>query len=85
MLILCSQNPEQLACSQGEFGSICAFFQSGVSGNVKLAHEKAGDLLKHGCKGCGSCPTKPGNNVATGQLTVNFVAKSCCKGNCYCL
>ncbi|KAL7950952.1 hypothetical protein V8C42DRAFT_359705 [Trichoderma barbatum] len=32
-------------------------------------------LLDHGCRVCGGVPTDAGNNVANGQLTVNYVAK----------
>jgi ferredoxin len=32
--------------------------------------------------GCGSCPTKPGNNVGTGEITVNYVSSACNEGVC---
>jgi hypothetical protein len=36
-----------------------------------LRHVK--NLLTHGCKGCGSDPVNPGNDVSTGELTVNWI------------
>jgi hypothetical protein len=36
---------------------------------------KLRDLWNHGCRGCGSCPVKPGNNVKSGQVTVNYVSE----------
>ena len=32
--------------------------------------------------GCGSCPTKPGNDVNTGEITVNYVTSGCKEGVC---
>ena len=29
-------------------------------------------LVEHQCAHCGSVPTEPGNDVAKGQLTVNY-------------
>jgi hypothetical protein len=31
---------------------------------------------------CGSCPTKAGNDVSTGQITVNYVGSGCKEGVC---
>ncbi|KAJ6789041.1 hypothetical protein PWT90_08412 [Aphanocladium album] len=75
---------EQIACSHGSQGSFCAFYQSGASGTAKEAYSQLQQLLDHGCGGCGSIPTQPGNDVSKGQLTVNYVSKPCCEGNCHC-
>lgn len=32
--------------------------------------------------GCGSCPTKLGNDVNTGEITVNYVTSGCKEGVC---
>ena len=32
------------------------------------------ELQSHGCTICGSIPTNSGNDVSTGELTVNFVS-----------
>ncbi|KAM0266214.1 hypothetical protein ACHAPA_007216 [Fusarium lateritium] len=74
----------QIACSGGQWGSICAFFQSGASGNTDRAVQLIQGILDHGCTQCGSIPTQDGNNVANGQLTVNYVEHPCCSGDCYC-
>ncbi|KAG5659119.1 hypothetical protein KAF25_000321 [Fusarium avenaceum] len=74
----------QIACSGGQWGSICAFFQSGASGNTDRAVELVQGILDHGCTQCGSIPTEEGNNVDNGQLTVNYVENPCCDGDCYC-
>ncbi|KAL4722229.1 hypothetical protein ACLX1H_011008 [Fusarium chlamydosporum] len=74
----------QIACASGQYGSICAFFQSGASGTTDRAVELIQGIIDHGCTQCGSIPTNPGNNVADGQLTVNYVENPCCDGNCYC-
>lgn len=64
-------NGVHIACS----GNCCAFLQN-VSGSKTGAQIKGyvQALLEHGCKACGSDPTEPGNNVNTGELTVNWVA-----------
>ncbi|KAF4336668.1 killer toxin Kp4 SMK-like core [Fusarium beomiforme] len=63
----------QIACTSGDAGSICAFYQSGASGTANDAFHQMQEIIDHGCKLCGSVPTQPGNNVANGQLTVNAV------------
>ncbi|KAI1392624.1 killer toxin, Kp4/SMK-like protein, core [Hypoxylon trugodes] len=64
-------NGAHIACS----GHCCAFLQN-VQGTKTGAQIKGfvGDLLAHGCGKCGSDPTEPGNNVNTGELTVNYVS-----------
>ena len=64
-------NGQHIACS----GSCCAFLQN-ISG-TKSGRDVKGyiqQLLAHGCTKCGSQPTEPGNNVNTGELTVNYVS-----------
>lgn len=84
-----TSNEEQIACVEGKLlvpvpggelaGANCAFFQNtGITNSAALAKEKIQDLNKHGCGGCGSCPTQAGNDVSTGELTVNFVSSPCC-------
>lgn len=67
----------QVACT----GNCCAFFQNGASGTVYNVRDHVQRLMSHGCKICGSNPTKPGNDVSTGQLTVNYVSNRCAQGN----
>ncbi|KAJ6789039.1 hypothetical protein PWT90_08410 [Aphanocladium album] len=74
----------QLACSSGQYASICAFYQNGASGTADRAAELLQGLVDHGCTQCGSNPTQPGNDVSKGELTVNIVSAPCCKGNCHC-
>ncbi|KAK5993977.1 KP4 killer toxin [Cladobotryum mycophilum] len=74
----------QLACSEGDKGTICAFFQSTSGGTANQAAQLIQGLKDHGCGVCGSNPTNPGNDVSHGQLTVNVVSSPCCKGNCHC-
>ncbi|PHH60619.1 hypothetical protein CDD81_1409 [Ophiocordyceps australis] len=75
---------QQIACSHGSQGSVCAFYQSGASGSAQDAYGQLQQLLNHGCRQCGSVPTHPGNDVSKGQLTVNYVSKPCCEGDCHC-
>lgn len=75
---------QQIACSHGQQGSICAFYQSGASGTAQDAYGQIQGLLNHKCRQCGSIPTQPGNDVSKGQLTVNYVSKPCCEGDCHC-
>ncbi|KAJ7292709.1 killer toxin Kp4/SMK [Mycena rebaudengoi] len=68
-------NGEHIACQ----GDICAFLQTEkrpLSGEEirNVAHS----IVDHGCKVCGSVPTSPGNNVADGQLTFNYVSETHC-------
>ncbi|KAK3181606.1 hypothetical protein K4F52_007161 [Lecanicillium sp. MT-2017a] len=74
----------QLACAQGQYASICAYYQNGASGNADRAAQLLQGLIDHGCSQCGSNPTEPGNDVSKGELTVNVVSNPCCKGNCHC-
>ncbi|KAF4445487.1 Killer toxin, Kp4/SMK-like, core [Fusarium austroafricanum] len=74
----------QIACSKGQWGSVCAFFQSGASGTTDRVVELLQGLKDHKCTQCGSIPTQDGNNVDDGQLTVNYVENPCCQGDCYC-
>ncbi|KAK2596163.1 hypothetical protein QQS21_006440 [Conoideocrella luteorostrata] len=74
----------QLACAQGKYASICAFYQNGASGTANEAAGQLQGLVDHKCSQCGSIPTQPGNDVSKGELTVNIVSAPCCKGNCVC-
>ncbi|KAK8927694.1 KP4 killer toxin [Metarhizium anisopliae] len=74
----------QLACAQGQYSSICAFYQNGASGTANDAAGQLQGLIDHKCSQCGSIPTQPGNDVSKGELTVNIVSAPCCKGNCVC-
>jgi hypothetical protein len=59
-------------------GSICAFYQDGASGTAQEVYNELGQLLQYGCTICGSTATSPG------ILTVNYVSKACCSGECVC-
>ncbi|KAK5991826.1 hypothetical protein PT974_05212 [Cladobotryum mycophilum] len=61
----------------GATGSIiCAFYQNigGRLFNKQQSMDYLNQIKDHGCRVCGSVPTDPGNNVANGQLTVNYVS-----------
>ena len=69
-------NGEHIACSD----SYCAFLQGVTSPDGRPGTKTIGQIKTyidaiwdHGCRGCGSDPTEPGNDVSKGQLTVNFV------------
>lgn len=62
-------------------GGVCVFPQNGGV-SLKQARTLMDGLLQHGCTTCGSNPTQPGNNVDSGELTVNYVANPFCIGNC---
>lgn len=62
-------------------GGVCVFPQKGGV-TLKQARTLMDGLLQHGCTTCGSNPTQPGNNVNSGELTVNYVANPFCIGNC---
>lgn len=79
-----NENTVQLACAQGQYSSICAFYQNGASGTANDAAGQLQGLIDHKCSQCGSIPTQPGNDVSKGELTVNIVSAPCCKGNCVC-
>ncbi|KAF4335778.1 TOX4 [Fusarium beomiforme] len=69
-------NGDHVACVPFATGNLCAFYQN--IGSRTFTKEQSVALLDtlvdHGCQHCGSIPTDPGNNVANGELTVNFVA-----------
>jgi hypothetical protein len=70
----------QLGCSfpvAGGPGAVCAFLQDMNGQTVSGAKIKslANDLVAHKCKACGSVPVDGGNDVSTGQLTINFVGE----------
>lgn len=65
---------KQIACAD----YYCAFFQSGASGNLNDALGHINNIANHGCKVCGSDPTQPGNDVSTGELTINYVSSPSC-------
>ena len=79
------RHTEQIACtdtnsgtSPGEPGYICAFYQRNGNKAQTLSDTNffLGEIMDHGCKVCGSVPTKGGNNVDDGELTVNFIANA---------
>ncbi|KAF9257361.1 killer toxin [Marasmius fiardii PR-910] len=62
---------------------LCAFYQkTGRTNSAALAKQLLQGLLDHKCTRCGSNPTLPGNNVDTGELTVNYVSSPGCEGIC---
>ncbi|KAJ8096204.1 hypothetical protein PM082_000113 [Marasmius tenuissimus] len=66
--------------------NLCAFYQSmgsGVTSSGARANELVKGLLNFGCQVCGSNPILAGNDVSTGQLTVNYVSKPACQGICW--
>ncbi|KAK4695001.1 hypothetical protein P7C71_g2663, partial [Lecanoromycetidae sp. Uapishka_2] len=88
-------NGVQMACAFYGigFGTICAFYQHGASGNTSEALALVEELQQHNCANCGSAPTGAGNpDVDTGCLTVNYVSSACCdplswetvEPYCYC-
>lgn len=65
---------EHIACCGSPGAHICAFVQStseSISAEQAVAYMQA--LRGHNCKQCGSVPFKD-NNVAYGQLTVNWIS-----------
>jgi hypothetical protein len=84
-------NHQFVACIQCPFllfksdRGICAFPQHiGKDRLIKGSEIKRAiqQIMDHGCKKCGSVPLQPGNNVKQGELTVNFVHKTCAHGVC---
>ncbi|EEB89054.1 hypothetical protein MPER_12899 [Moniliophthora perniciosa FA553] len=70
---------QQIAC----LAHLCAFFQdTRTTNNGATVKTLLQGLLNHGCTKCGSIPTLPGNDVSTGQLTVNYVSGMGCQGIC---
>ncbi|KAJ5607927.1 hypothetical protein N7537_004546 [Penicillium hordei] len=70
---------KQIGCKD----SICAFYQSGASGDLNDAITHINNIVNHGCGNCGSDPTQPGNDVSKGELTVNYVSSpTCTNGLC---
>ncbi|KAI1076595.1 killer toxin, Kp4/SMK-like protein, core [Whalleya microplaca] len=63
-------NGQHIACT----GNCCAYLQN-IAGTKTGRQVKTyvQSLLAHGCDRCGSVPTEDGNNVNTGELTVNWV------------
>ncbi|KAJ4363876.1 hypothetical protein N0V95_000946, partial [Ascochyta clinopodiicola] len=64
---------------------ICVFPQNmkkdeKVKGSV--IKEKVNRIIQHGCKKCGSCPIQPGNDVKTGEVTINYTINGCGEGKC---
>lgn len=55
-------------------GSLCVFPQNLNGGTVtgQQVLDGVDHILKHNCKGCGSAPVKEGNDVSTGEITMNF-------------
>jgi hypothetical protein len=64
---------------------LCAFPQhlkkDGIV-NGWTVKKKFSEIISHGCQGCGSNPIHPGNNVNDGEITVNYVIKTCGEGVC---
>lgn len=59
-------------------GSYCAYFQNGASGTLYEAIGFMQNLKSINCQTCGSSPTQPGNDVSSGELTVNYVSDGGC-------
>jgi hypothetical protein len=69
-------NGIHIACTKSGSGGICAFLQGTKSGlNGAQIKPLASEIVKHGCKVCGSVPiTFPGSNdPKNGILTFNYV------------
>ncbi|KAI8940411.1 hypothetical protein NX059_004101 [Plenodomus lindquistii] len=88
-------NGEKIACapcSYWEFvrldtdPGLCVFANNMKKKDEKVkgkrVKEMVAKLVSRGCKNCGSNPVHPGNNIGTGQVTMNFVQKSCGPGVC---
>ncbi|KAI1085446.1 killer toxin [Whalleya microplaca] len=76
------KNGEQIACY--ERSHICVFLQNTNGAQGSKIKELAKYVDDHGCKTCGSVPTDypNSNNVKNGELTFNYVTKSCGNGLC---
>jgi hypothetical protein len=76
-------NGQQIACASVEDRRktrwFCAYLQNSGGAWGSTLIQLALYLEAHGCKGCGSIPINypDGNDVAHGELTYNFVRKSC--------
>lgn len=58
------------------YSGLAAFTQSTSNAiSVETACACAKQIMNHGCTACGSVPLYPGNNVASGQLTINYVSR----------
>ncbi|KAI4957379.1 hypothetical protein J4E86_004517 [Alternaria arbusti] len=85
-------NGDQIACNlcsgcsnPDKCDGLCAFPQklkADEKVNGSLIKSKINDLVNHKCSRCGSCPTKPGNDVNAGEITVNYVTSGCKEGVC---
>lgn len=81
-------NPPWIACQPlPKGGAICLFLQGnvpaqGVTG--KVLQDRMGDLVNHGCGGCGSVPLSGNNDPdEMGVLTANFISSGhFCNGLC---
>ncbi|KAK0517286.1 hypothetical protein JMJ35_000441 [Cladonia borealis] len=72
---------EHIACQ----GHLCAFTQKyGDSFSAGDALPLLQGLAAHGCNYCGSNPILPGNDVSTGEVTVNYVASEQYPGSGKC-
>ena len=69
------QEGEHIYCNDIQpGGGYCLFYQSGASGSGEEVKSLLTQLKDHGCNGCGSIPTTPGeNDVSKGMLTYNYV------------
>lgn len=83
------RNKQLIACTRCATGivychGLCAFLQymGDTELDAKTIKSKMDELIAYGCEGCGSVPIYPGNNVKDGELTVNYVAESCCERVC---
>ncbi|KAI9681233.1 MAG: hypothetical protein M1817_002515 [Caeruleum heppii] len=80
-------NGEQIFCLQDarapRVGHLCAFLQNQPEGATgREVVEAIKHLRSHGCGKCGSVPMQEGNDVKDGQLTLNYVYKTKCRGYC---
>jgi hypothetical protein len=68
-------NGEHIACVSMPGGGICAFLQGTSHGlSTHAIQELANELLRHGCKVCGSVPIgfPKSNDPSSGILTFNY-------------
>ena len=89
---ICNHNPQSDTKGPGDHfaQSACGEYEGGKAVFVQstsqtLSFGQVCGLLRqleaHGCKGCGSIPINPGNNVDDGQVTVNYVESCTCTGS----
>ncbi|KAL6711825.1 hypothetical protein ACN47E_002868 [Coniothyrium glycines] len=85
-LIACNLCQHCSNCGGSWQQGLCAFAQN-MKADEKISAKRVKEQLKatadHGCNRCGSSPIHPGNDVSTGQVTVNYVSENHgCDGVC---